>query len=160
MPAFHPARPLCQRRCVRSPAIFYIATSCIECSTGTLDYAARAKNIKNKPVVLLDPQQNIVKELKMEIQSLREENQRLRDALAQRSVGGAPPSAGLPPPSSFFGNIESGERISKFDSSNFGGSLSGLGGVYADSGRPSKKVNSTINHSTATLCQPTENLFI
>jgi hypothetical protein len=145
---------------VRSPAIFYIATSCIERSTGTLDYAARAKNIKNKPVVLLDPQQNIVKELKMEIQALREENQRLRDALAQRSVGGAALSAGLPPPSSFFGNIESGERISKFDSSNFGGSLSGLGGVYADSGRPSKKVKSTIKHSKATKQQQTQNVFI
>ena len=107
---------------------------------GTLDYAARAKNIKNKPVVLLDPQQNIVKELKMEIQALREENQRLRDALAQRSAGAATSAAALPPPSSFFGNIESGERISKFESSKFGASLSGTGGIYADAGRPPKKV--------------------
>ena len=90
--------------------------------------------------MLLDPQQNIVKELKMEIQALREENQRLRDALAQRSAAGALSSAALPPPSSFFGNIESGERISKFESSKFGTSLSGTGGAYADVGRPPKKV--------------------
>jgi hypothetical protein len=77
----------------------------------------------------------------MEIQSLREENQRLRDALALRSAGGGAASASLPPPSSFFGNIESGEKISKFESSNFGGSFSSLGGVYSDSGRPPKKVS-------------------
>jgi hypothetical protein len=75
----------------------------------------------------------------MEIQALREENQRLRDALAQRSTGTAA-SAAFPPASSFFGNIESGERISKFESSKFGASLSGTGGAYTDAGRPPKKV--------------------
>jgi hypothetical protein len=78
----------------------------------------------------------------MEIQALREENARLRDALAQRSTGIPAP---FPPPSSFFGNIESGERISKFESSKFGASLSGTGGAYADAGRPPKKVTQPFN---------------
>ena len=111
----------------------------------TLDYAARAKNIKNKPVVLLDPQQNIVKELKMEIQALREENQRLRDALAQKAAGAGGASS-LPPPSSFFGSIESAGRVSKFENSGskFGASLAGTGGAYSDAGRPPKKVRPVI----------------
>ncbi|KAJ1486563.1 P-loop containing nucleoside triphosphate hydrolase protein [Baffinella frigidus] len=52
----------------------------------TLNYATSAKNIKNKPVVLLDPQQNMVEELRKEIQSLRVENKALRDALLSGSV--------------------------------------------------------------------------
>jgi hypothetical protein len=75
----------------------------------------------------------------MEIQSLREENQRLREALVQRSSGAGGGSIALPPASSFFGNIESSERISKFGGS-LSGSLSGAGGAYADAGRPPKKV--------------------
>ncbi len=76
----------------------------------------------------------------MEIQSLREENQRLREALAQRASGAPGSATDFPPVSSFFGNIESGERISKFEREKFGASLSGAGGAYADAGRPPKKV--------------------
>lgn len=47
----------------------------------TLDYASRAKHIKNRPVVLLDPQQEMLQELKKEIEALRAENAALRDAL-------------------------------------------------------------------------------
>ena len=47
----------------------------------TLNYATSAKNIKNKPVVLLDPQQTMVDELRREIQALRAENRALREAL-------------------------------------------------------------------------------
>ena len=47
----------------------------------TLKYASSSKNIKNKPVVLLDPHQTMVSELKKEIDQLRAENKALRDAL-------------------------------------------------------------------------------
>ena len=43
----------------------------IQESMRTLDYANRAKNVKNKPVVLLDPQQTMLQELKKEIDILR-----------------------------------------------------------------------------------------
>jgi len=55
----------------------------------TLNYASGAKNIKNKPVVLLDPQQTMVSELKKEIEQLRAENQALRDALLGHSLQGS-----------------------------------------------------------------------
>ena len=54
----------------------------------TLNYASSAKNIKNKPVVLLDPQQTMVSELKKEIEQLRAENKALRDALLGQSQQG------------------------------------------------------------------------
>eukprot|EP00960_Hanusia_phi_P071557 767579-Hanusia_phi.AAC.11 len=53
-------------------------------SVRTLEYASRAKNIKNKPgaVVL---QQSMVKELQKEIEALRAENRALKQALLTKS---------------------------------------------------------------------------
>jgi len=56
-------------------------------SVRTLEYASRAKNIKNKPVVLLDQQQSMVKELQKEIEALRAENRALKQALLSKSNG-------------------------------------------------------------------------
>jgi len=69
----------------------------------TLNYATSAKNIKNKPVVLLDPQQTMVDELRREIQALRAENRALRDALLSepsslRSSASGAQALGLPQP--------------------------------------------------------------
>lgn len=62
------------------------ATSHIQETIRTLDYANRAKSIKNKPVVLLDPQENMVDALKKEIENLRAENRALKDALESSGV--------------------------------------------------------------------------
>ena len=64
------------------------ATSHLNETMRTLKYASSAKNIKNKPVVLLDPHQTMVSELKKEIDQLRAENKALRDALLGQSVQG------------------------------------------------------------------------
>jgi hypothetical protein len=64
------------------------ASSHVNESIRTLNYASSAKNIKNKPVVLLDPQQTMVSELKKEIEQLRAENKALRDALLGQSQQG------------------------------------------------------------------------
>ena len=58
------------------------AASHVNESMRTLDYANKAKSIKNKPVVLLDPQENMVQALKKEIDQLRAENRALREALS------------------------------------------------------------------------------
>lgn len=50
------------------------------------DYASRAKNIKNIPIVQLDPQQRVIMALRQEIDALRAENCMLRSG------------QGLPPP--------------------------------------------------------------
>ena len=64
------------------------ASSHLNETVRTLNYASSAKNIKNKPVVLLDPQQQMVSELKKEIDQLRAENKALRDALLGQSQQG------------------------------------------------------------------------
>ncbi|GLC51703.1 hypothetical protein PLESTB_000530800 [Pleodorina starrii] len=67
-------------------------------SLNTLHFATMATRIKAEPVVLLDPQDQLVLDLRKTILQLREENRQLAGALQQLS-GGADPSAvlaGLP----------------------------------------------------------------
>ena len=64
------------------------AASHVNESMRTLDYANKAKSIKNKPVVLLDPQENMVQALKKEIDQLRAENRALREALSLAAPDG------------------------------------------------------------------------
>ncbi|XP_071945090.1 uncharacterized protein [Antedon mediterranea] len=54
--------------------------SCGE-SLSTLRYANRAKRIKNKPVVIMDPRERLIMSLKREVKLLRTENQYLRGRL-------------------------------------------------------------------------------
>jgi hypothetical protein len=62
-------------------------TCCSPCETHvsetarTLDFACRAKNIKNKPIVVLDPTESLIQELRMELARLRKDNQRLHSTL-------------------------------------------------------------------------------
>jgi len=49
----------------------------------TLNYASRARNIKNKPTVKIDPKDKVISELLAEIARLKSENQQLRS----RNVG-------------------------------------------------------------------------
>eukprot|EP00960_Hanusia_phi_P073923 768117-Hanusia_phi.AAC.1 len=44
----------------------------------TLQYASKAKNICNKPILQLDPSQRLIQQLRTEIQGLRAENMQLR----------------------------------------------------------------------------------
>lgn len=55
----------------------------------TLSYASRAMNIKNKPVIQMDQKEQIIYNLKREIQLLRLENDFLKDTVYQLN-GGAP----------------------------------------------------------------------
>ena len=51
----------------------------------TLKYASRARNIVNRPMVNMDPQEQLIAALKGEVQALRAENLQLRNVI--RSVG-------------------------------------------------------------------------
>lgn len=52
---------------------------CFAESLSTLRYATRARRIKNKPVVRMDPREKLILSLKREVKLLRAENQYLRD---------------------------------------------------------------------------------
>jgi hypothetical protein len=49
----------------------------------TLRYAQRAKKIQNKPVINLDPREEMLYMLKKEIQALRKENDTIKEAIAE-----------------------------------------------------------------------------
>ena len=68
-----------------SPAAAYA-----EETMSTLNYATRAMNIKNKPVIQMDNKEQIIFNLKREIQLLKLENEYLKEQL-QRVTGGMPP---------------------------------------------------------------------
>ncbi|KAL7751872.1 hypothetical protein RI367_002872 [Sorochytrium milnesiophthora] len=58
----------------------------------TLRYASRAKRIRNRPVIRMDPREQALNAMKREIVALREENQQLRASLSMvTGVGGVPP---------------------------------------------------------------------
>ncbi|XP_071502620.1 uncharacterized protein [Diadema antillarum] len=54
---------------------------CLSESLNTLRYANRARRIKNKPVVRMDPREKLISSLKREVRLLRSENQYLRQRL-------------------------------------------------------------------------------
>ncbi|XP_060520283.1 kinesin-like protein KIF12 isoform X2 [Cylas formicarius] len=64
-----------------SPAKFNINET-----INTLRYAARAKKIRTKPVVLMDPREALILSLKREVDMLQTENEQLRSALNVYSV--------------------------------------------------------------------------
>lgn len=51
----------------------------VEETQRTLAFACRARSIKNEPVIVMDPQDKLIADLKAEIQMLRTENAKLRD---------------------------------------------------------------------------------
>jgi hypothetical protein len=56
----------------------------------TLRYANRAKKIKNKPIIKMDPREKLILTLKRELKILRQENHYLRQqvsAVEQQKVG-------------------------------------------------------------------------
>eukprot|EP00057_Strongylocentrotus_purpuratus_P011081 XP_011665555.1 PREDICTED: kinesin-like protein BC2 isoform X2 [Strongylocentrotus purpuratus] len=54
---------------------------CLSESINTLRYAVRARRIKNKPVIRMDPREKLITSLKREVRLLRSENQYLRQRL-------------------------------------------------------------------------------
>lgn len=50
----------------------------VEESTATLNYAARARNIRNRPLVRIDARERLINALRREVNLLREENELLR----------------------------------------------------------------------------------
>uniref|UniRef100_A0A6P7GSR7 Kinesin-like protein KIF12 n=1 Tax=Diabrotica virgifera virgifera TaxID=50390 RepID=A0A6P7GSR7_DIAVI len=57
------------------------AKSNIHETLNTLRYAARAKKIRTKPIVVMDPREALILNLKREVSTLQSENQHLRSAL-------------------------------------------------------------------------------
>lgn len=47
----------------------------------TLRYAARAKKIRTKPIIMMDPREALILSLKREVKNLTEENEHLKTAL-------------------------------------------------------------------------------
>lgn len=66
------------------------ASAYAEETASTLNYAGRAMNIKNKPVIQMDSKEQILFSIKREIQLLRMENEYLKEQL-YRVTGGMPP---------------------------------------------------------------------
>ncbi|KAI8849547.1 P-loop containing nucleoside triphosphate hydrolase protein [Chytridium lagenaria] len=69
----------------------------------TLRYAQRAKKIRNKPIVLVDPVLDVVVQLKREVKGLRRENAALRARVESRQQGDGlrlPAIAGITPQTS------------------------------------------------------------
>lgn len=59
------------------------ADSYLEETLNTLQYAARTRNITNKPAVQVDPHEELVRELRKELKILQHQNGRLHDALTR-----------------------------------------------------------------------------
>lgn len=57
------------------------ARSNISETLNTLRYAARAKKIRTKPVVVMDPREALILSLKREVAALKAENEHLKSAL-------------------------------------------------------------------------------
>lgn len=53
----------------------------LEETTSTLNYATRTMNIKNKPIIQMDEKEQIIFNLRREIQLLRMENEYFKDKL-------------------------------------------------------------------------------
>lgn len=58
-------------------------------TVSTLNYATRTMNIKNKPVVMMDAKEQIIFNLKREIQLIKMENEYLKEQVT-RLNGGQP----------------------------------------------------------------------
>ncbi|XP_063225816.1 kinesin-like protein KIF12 isoform X2 [Bacillus rossius redtenbacheri] len=68
------------------------ARSSLSETINTLRYAARAKKIRTKPIVVMDPRESLILSLKREVNALQEENDHLRTALNLNEA--RPPSQG------------------------------------------------------------------
>ena len=67
------------------------ASSYLEETLNTLQYAMRTRNIKNQPAVQVDPHEELVRELRAEMREIRDLNERLRKlATSVQRVGGCP----------------------------------------------------------------------
>ena len=67
------------------------AESFLEETLSTLNYATRARNIQNRPMVQMDPKEQLIFNLRQEAKLLRLENEFLRQQLAGHNGGVLPP---------------------------------------------------------------------
>lgn len=56
---------------------------CVAETMKTLRYADRAKRIKNKPIIQMDPREELILQLKKEVKTYKEENKRFREVLGE-----------------------------------------------------------------------------
>lgn len=68
------------------------ATSSLSETSNTLRYASRAKRIENKPIIRIDPQQQLILALKREVRALRKEVAYLRAQIHDQSRLASPSS--------------------------------------------------------------------
>ena len=64
------------------------AESFLEETLSTLNYATRARNIQNRPMIQMDPKEQLIFNLRQEAKLLRLENEFLRQQLALVRMGG------------------------------------------------------------------------
>ncbi len=110
--------------CINPSAVYLDET------LSTLSYATRTMNIKNKPILQVDPKAQIVLDLQRENELLKAENQYLREQL-QRVTNGLPieipdfsspqkkSSKFLPPLSSDKKNASSSKKIANSTNSTY-----------------------------------------
>jgi hypothetical protein len=67
-------------------------------TTSTLNYAARARNIRNRPIVQMDPRERLIAKLRGEIAALQHENEELRRGGTRSPKGNGPASEIQPHP--------------------------------------------------------------
>ncbi|XP_026464974.1 kinesin-like protein KIF12 [Ctenocephalides felis] len=106
----------------------------------TLRYAARAKRIRTKPIVVMDPREALIVSLKREVNALQAENEHLRSALNHKNeiMGRSSPLSAGPPPES-----PDLEQLSALD----GAELARLVGLYMAENHALRKENQEL-HST------------
>nr|CAD7413121.1 unnamed protein product [Timema cristinae] len=73
------------------------AKSNVSETINTLRYAARAKKIRTKPIVVMDPREALILSLKREVNALQEENDHLRTAFQLHGEPQPPGTAGSDP---------------------------------------------------------------
>ncbi|XP_025836981.1 kinesin-like protein KIF12 isoform X2 [Agrilus planipennis] len=112
-------------------------------SVNTLRYASRAKKIKTKPAVLMDPREALILNLKREITTLQSENDHLKTALNFHQI----PTSSTNPTSA-----EDLERISELEAPE----LAELVRHYVNENETLKKENSELYQSKELLLRDHE----
>jgi hypothetical protein len=98
------------------------AESFLEETLSTLNYATRARNIQNRPMIQMDPKEQLIFNLRQEAKLLRLENEFLRQQLAAHNGGVIPPRLYSAPGSPGFNTNRGNSPSSNRSSNNSSGS--------------------------------------
>jgi hypothetical protein len=110
---------LCLMIACCSPASAYL-----EETTSTLNYASRARNIKNKPSVHLDPREKLILQLRQEIRVLKLENSFLHQQLGTTSATSSNSASPIPSGFALSGSAPSSRLSSPMPPGSSHGQLS------------------------------------